>query len=496
MSEKRDSPPSFQEKKIIIGIPVLPGLPSFTETTIRVDEDVTSTSGTTAVHSEEGATAVPVTAPAQSQEQQQRRWNLQHVDFIPNMVKGKGEEYERFSALVDRGNEWSSQHPEALIFSCETVQWTTMDRPVYTDSSILHKSMSGDKKTRLFRGLRIWYMVMDDTFIDRKASPGPFKIGYCNYSPENKNDSFGQMLRRLNDDFFKRSVLGKRMIRMETIHQLNDCPDPDISSWSEKPENSRDYFSYYRIFFLLQQDERQKHGEIGIRDFFPQFDQRSPHSHGFETYSETFKRAARWIHQNPNLHVVNLQSVFFKYKKEDFKPTSSLYDRCFFKEHNSAYGSLSHTRTDYLQVLRMVFHHPPGSPGGKKPEVPVPIKFRYKQFAPSKLKKSEPYADDAEPLEAVYEDLRHLEEKINAWITVSNARIFGVETIPTRLMSGGQEAIGPEATLAYNDRERNISREYWRVNLRLYLQGDFRELPFTWSTRFVEEKPVAVPAPR
>ena len=58
------------------------------------------------------------------------------------------------SVLMDRANEWSKGHPEAAIFGCESVQWTTMDRPIFTDAGVMQKSMHGDKKTRLIRGVR------------------------------------------------------------------------------------------------------------------------------------------------------------------------------------------------------------------------------------------------------------------------------------------------------------------------------------------------------
>jgi hypothetical protein len=49
---------------------------------------------------------------------------------------------------------------------------------------------------------------------------------------------------------------------------------------------------------------------------------------------------------------------------------------------------------------------------------------------------------------------------------MTGATLFGVETIPTRMNTGGQETIGPEATFCYNDREKNQGREYWKVNVR------------------------------
>lgn len=54
---------------------------------------------------------------------------------------------------------------------------------------------------------------------------------------------------------------------------------------------------------------------VGIRDFFPTFDQRSPHSQGYEVYTDMFKRAARWLYLDPHIQLINLQSVFIKVKK-------------------------------------------------------------------------------------------------------------------------------------------------------------------------------------
>jgi len=49
---------------------------------------------------------------------------------------------------------------------------------------------------------------------------------------------------------------------------------------------------------------------------------------------------------------------------------------------------------------------------------------------------------------------------------IADAKVANVETVPTRLVTGGQEMIGPEATFVYNDREKNQSKEVWRVNVR------------------------------
>jgi|SRR6218665_2200569 len=55
-------------------------------------------------------------------------------------------------------------------------------------------------------------------------------------------------------------------------------------------------------------------------------------------------------------------------------------------------------------------------------------------------------------------------------VLFTGAKVCGIETVPTRLTTGGQEMLGPEATFVYNDREKNQGRESLRVNIRYCLQ--------------------------
>lgn len=428
-------------------------------------------------------------------------WKLRHVDFFPNIVKGKkDDEHERFPALVERANHWSVLNPQALVFSCETVTWSGVDRTIFTDSGVMPKSMTSDKKTKFYRGLRVWYVVYDETFYDTRAatSTGPFKLGFTNYTLEGKNDNFQGLLSRINGDMFKKTVPGK-ILKLETLHMLSDVGEADVCAWTEQPEKSRDYVSFIRMLYLLKKEgqEDTKYGDIGIYDFVAQFDQRTPLNQGYEVYSDLWRRAARWMYITPNVRFISAQGLFVKVKKDSEGGQSSmttLWDRCTHREHASAYGNLTHQRTDYTQILRVVYYNqspsssttPAGSNATNKP---VPgSKLYYKSFTPCALRRvqlpgsgsgSGGGGDDADsgPLEATYEDLRQIEDRINAWIAYSGARVHGVETVPTRLLTGGQEMLGPEATFVYNDREKNQSREYWRVNIRLYLDGEFKEAP-------------------
>lgn len=55
---------------------------------------------------------------------------------------------------------------------------------------------------------RVWYVVYDETFYDRTNPPGPFKLGFINYTLEGKNDNFQGLLAKINGDMFKKTVAG------------------------------------------------------------------------------------------------------------------------------------------------------------------------------------------------------------------------------------------------------------------------------------------------
>ena len=56
---------------------------------------------------------------------------------------------------------------------------------------------------------------------------------------------------------------------------------------------------------------------LGLRDFIPILNDRSPHSAGYESFSSLHGRAARWIYTQNNTRIINLQTLPVKIKKED-----------------------------------------------------------------------------------------------------------------------------------------------------------------------------------
>ncbi|ELT89321.1 hypothetical protein CAPTEDRAFT_207195 [Capitella teleta] len=438
-----NSIPCETMSKQIIGVPVLP-MPG----------------GRSSIHSDVSSPSYRSEAPDVLSN---ATWTLQHVDFIPKLMKTKrDEDYESFKAVVERANIWASENKHCLIFTCETVTWTSIDKPLYTDNGLMQKSMHSDKKTKFYRGIRLWYLVLDDTFPDAEAAQNLMFITYKDYVPQSKNDT-SHLLTKINEDVRGRQI---KVSKVETLHLNQDAGDPEVTSWREQPDNSRDFVTFIRVFGFntAAGNDATKAAPLLIRDFLPVFDQRSVHNQGYEVYGDLFKKASRWIFENPDCKPINFQSVFIKIKKGTDDLTSTLWERCSHKEHGSAHGSLRAEKTEYLQMLRVYY---------SKTEEPTAKKLFYKPFSPGKL--NLPYVhEDIDQLESAFEDLRGVEQRINKWLAVSGAKVFNVETIATRLTTGGQDTLGPEATMTSNGRERNVAREYWKNNIRISIEGEFK----------------------
>ncbi|ESO07099.1 hypothetical protein HELRODRAFT_170398 [Helobdella robusta] len=459
-------------------------------------------------------------------------WKLRHVDFMPGVIRSKkDEDYEKFSALMEKANSWSIENPHALIFSCETVTWSTIDKPVYSDAGVMVKSMGSDRKTKFVRGLRLWYFVFEEVFYDKTSTQlGPFKLGYINYQFDAKADSsFTTLLNKVNADINKKAIPGK-LVRLETLDMLSDVNDAETSVWYEQPEKSRDFTSFVRIFHtsrladrLSESDDGMKACEIGVKDFIPQMDNRTPHSQGYETYSDLWKKAAKYLYANPHSKFINVQSIFVKVKKAS-QPDADmqsmvLWDKCTHCQHGSAYGSISNQRTEYLQILRLVFYKTNITNQNlvaSEAAVEVGKKMYYKFFSPGPMKRafiSGLGSDDQDNLgtENLYEDLKQLEDKINAWINFSGAKVAGVETIVSRLgtvnKTGKQNfrkllSSNPYSTWGDMVADLDTSKSYfassgfsrsskWNKPGRnlspLVVEGEFKQIPVTWRNSIQEQ---------
>lgn len=60
---------------------------------------------------------------------------------------------------------------------------------------------------------------------------------------------------------------------------------------------------------------------LGICDFVPQFDQRTPLNAGYEVFADLWRRAARWMYITPNVQFISAQGLVVKVKKGSSMPT-------------------------------------------------------------------------------------------------------------------------------------------------------------------------------
>lgn len=202
--------------------------------------------------------------------------------------------------------------------------------------------------------------------------------------------------------------------------------------------------------------------------------------------------------------------------------------RLIHKEHGSAYSSMHSRSTEYLQIIRLVHSNrdiaASSITGDHSAVADSPSnrrqgerKLSYKVFSAARIQRSTSVSSEDDVTEASYEDLTQLQERVNDWLLQSGdsedrrclnlnfvrknmlvdvcefytfynmswiyitrryklhsmsfrlltgARLVDIETIPVRLRTGGQETLGASATFVHNNREKNVHKELWRVNLR------------------------------
>jgi hypothetical protein len=98
--------------------------------------------------------------------------------------------------------------------------------------------------------------------------------------------------------------------------------------------------------------------------------------------------------------------------------------------------------TQYLRILRVFFAAPMKTLGGSSSPAPPAAtpRLTYRTFAPAQI------ANIIDKDCSGFDDAIHVVNRINQWLKITGARVYGVETISQRLAQGGLGLLGPEAT--------------------------------------------------
>jgi len=426
--------------------------------------------------------------------------------------------YETYYDVLQRANKWLGDHPDIILVTMETITWCmsyaasgktanhgrrtrtptasdvfnhkrsplekvgedTVDlidedaatntwspqqrEHVFTDGSVTQRSRCTDEDNRFYRGIRLWYFSRGEKFWQTWASER--QLHFRDYFPS-RNGSVASILRNINEDLVTNPVNG-HILRLDTI----DVPLDQGSTtcvWSESPVTERRYYSVFRLVYVEFEGAEEFKAEIGFRDFCPATDGRSPSTMGYEKFEDLFARAARWLFQQKQFHIINLQTISVKSKsstKKDGLEDIHLWESANHTEH-------AQRPTDYYLILRVAYWRKPGN----SPSASLPPRLSYRTATPAFTGRPANNQEDRLFHADEFEEASSVIDNISTWLHKSHGRLLSIETLPIRCQSPGQDANGPEASMLRNETQEGSLPETVVYCLRIYLDGDFRNIP-------------------
>ncbi|XP_055346564.1 uncharacterized protein LOC129594034 isoform X2 [Paramacrobiotus metropolitanus] len=310
---------------------------------------------------------------------------LVSVDFIPGCIKEGGmfslAEYEPFSAVLRRANEWLGSCPTLQLKSCETVEFLAAHSGAlfnYVESDYLTGSHSHS-----VRALRLWLQPRTD------GSSVTQQIGYFNIIPAanlfNINtgllatvrqvtaERLDTLIEQTNTMLVREPVPG-RIVTIETV-VLQVKPDGGIDSDSTSwfgVGNARDTFvCMLRVYYEAGPPQYET---IGVADFVPAVLMEGVGLLGpplLEPYPQVLAKTHHWLMNQSDIRVTNIQTMLHKQKLTAHLDTL----RMAYTEDMLSY---------YVRYLRVAFvkvnpHAVPGS------GILRPVNLNSKLFAPALL---------------------------------------------------------------------------------------------------------------
>ncbi|XP_064633540.1 uncharacterized protein LOC135491515 isoform X2 [Lineus longissimus] len=402
------------------------------------------------------STRVRYRPPKEKQSNKGPGYKLNFVDFVPKCVEPEGlfnsPKYERFDILVERANQWLSEHTNVQVKTCETIEVKSKQTCHHVDSNkSTYYEQPGRQRTQFVRALRLW---VGPHF----GPPETHRIRYFNAMPYMTDDdvlekpifeSFRQTIERVNDILRKNPLHGK-IVTVETqemkYKEFSNGLDPD-KSYSAEGNKCVEYFLVcIRIFYV---SGAPTYEEIGCADFVPQYLES-----GYETFQSVLNRASLWLRQQHSIRLTNIQSMNYKAKSGEPLDTQ----RSFYS-FNAGNGWGKGTK--YLRILRVCYTKPSAL------EVvinrPHPV-ITYKTFFPAQITKSGPFSPPK------FETQQECMHRIQTWLSLTDVDVISAETLAVRMLSGGQ--YGNDEQMFTWDTGTD---ETWLFVLRVYLSGYYIE---------------------
>ncbi|UYV80869.1 ZC3H11A [Cordylochernes scorpioides] len=360
--------------------------------------------------------------------------DLSVMDFLPYCLNDGGifsqPKYQPFRELMDRANHWLQNHSHLEVKTCESVEFKLGED---IESMTYLETCHG--VNQFIRGLRLWLVPRLD------PSRPPQYLKHLNLVPD-PEETLDDVLLRFNQ-LMETVPLPGRILTVETQEMKvpsSGAFDPDKSNWSEMGNHERHFIFVLRIFFEYGPPA---HEDLGVRDFVPHIlNKELPF---YETFSQLVKRASAWCSRQELLRVCHAQSVEIKIKDGVADSRKMSYtEHCMRNTH-------------YLRILRIAFTQP-SLQWSHELVSPPRLLLSCKTFFPSLGQDS----------------MGCMASHVRAWVKAAKARVLSVETAAMRLYTGGEEALGPEASYTYNFYTQS---EHWVFVIRVYMDGCYED-PF------------------
>ncbi|XP_019636218.1 PREDICTED: uncharacterized protein LOC109478842 [Branchiostoma belcheri] len=285
-------------------------------------------------------------------------------DFVPSLLaSGRPPKLAPFSDSVGQANRWLGEHPEVLVQTCETIRAPfSPQHGEYCDTQVMSYPAGKPKDVSRFslRGLRIWYQKQPEHEKHPSKPPQVTSIDVLPRDYGDKVETFQDVLTRMNGLIAEKK--GQQLLNIQTLAIPGDQKEVE-SEETVLPILTPTKLVRFLRAYLISVEGSLPPPNVQFQDFLPQqvaagkvstFSTKLP---SFETLSETFAKANKWLQACPDVNLINVE-VFEVSLDKEASYCASDPQTCFFLTNKPPFG--------WLKVVRIYYSTKQGSaPVGK-----------------------------------------------------------------------------------------------------------------------------------
>ncbi|XP_066302036.1 uncharacterized protein [Branchiostoma lanceolatum] len=285
-------------------------------------------------------------------------------DFVPSLLtSGRPPKVAPFTDSVHQANRWLGEHPEVRVQKCETVSAAVSPHDgQHCDTRVMSYPAGKPKDVTRFslRGLRIWYQKQHGQEKHPAKSHQITSIDVLPRDHGDKVETLQDVLTRLNGLIAENK--GQHLLNIQTLVIPWDKKEIDSEETVLPIQTPTKLVRFLRAY-LISEEGSPLPPEVHFQDFLPQqvaagkvstFSTKLP---TFETLSETFAKANKWLVAYTDVSIINVE-VFDLLLDKEASYCASDPQTCSFSTKKPPFG--------WLKVVRIYYSTEQGSaPVGK-----------------------------------------------------------------------------------------------------------------------------------